>query len=472
MTRTWHSLGGAVTAALATVSCFGHASAVWVPQYLNPRSAGGQYSASTAAVSSTAWNSPSATSTENTTTPASPTSTSTTGSSTTNSTLDGKYVASAWYPSWLASTYPPESLPWDKYNMMTFSFATTTSGSTLLNLDSDSQALLPTFVQLAKKNNVKALVSIGGWGGSQYFSTDMATGESRSAFVKAVVDLATKYDLDGIDFDWEFPGKQSIGCNVVSPSDTASYLLFLQELRKDPVGAKLILTAAVGLTPWVGQDGTTPVTDVSGFGKVFDFIAIMAYDVWGSWSTSVGPNAPLYDACAPTKDGSAESAVAAWSGAGFPVNKIVLGLPAYARSYHVESGNALSGGKLGLYPPFDKAQQPLGEGEKQGQLTADQCGTESGPSGIFNFNGLVTAGFLNVKGTVASGVDYKFDDCSKTAFAYDQSKSVMVSYDDAATFAAKGQFIVEKGLKGFSMWHAVGDSNNILLDAVNSALSH
>jgi hypothetical protein len=67
----------------------------------------------------------------------------------------------------------------------------------------------------------------------------------------------------------------------------------------------------------------------------------------------------------------------------------------------------------------------------------------------------------------------------------------MISYDDAATFsefllspfviasrakpfcfpAAKGQFIVEKGLKGFSIWHAVGDENNILLDAVNSALS-
>ena len=48
---------------------------------------------------------------------------------------------------------------------------------------------------------MKALVSIGGWGGSQYFSTDMATAESRSAFVKAVVGLAEKYELDGIDFE-------------------------------------------------------------------------------------------------------------------------------------------------------------------------------------------------------------------------------------------------------------------------------
>ncbi|KAJ2936640.1 hypothetical protein H1R20_g458, partial [Candolleomyces eurysporus] len=99
-------------------------------------------------------------------------------------------------------------------------------------------------------------------------------------------------------------------------------------------------------------------------------------------------------------------------------------------------------------------------------------GTESGPSGIFNFNGLVTAGFLDAEGSVTSGVNYKFDNCSKIAFAYDKSKSVMISYDDATTFAAKGQLIVGKRVKGFSIWHAVGDSNNILLDAVNSALSH
>ena len=42
----------------------------------------------------------------------------------------------------------------------------------------------------------------------------------------------------------------------------------------------------------------------------------MNYDVWDSWSTGVGPNAPLDDFCAPTKAGSASSGVKAW-GAGF-----------------------------------------------------------------------------------------------------------------------------------------------------------
>lgn len=54
------------------------------------------------------------------------------------------------------------------------------------------------------------------------------------------------------------------------------------------------------------------------------YSAIMNYDVWGSWSAGVGPNAPLDDSCAPTKAGSAASAVKAWTDAKFPVDKVHL----------------------------------------------------------------------------------------------------------------------------------------------------
>lgn len=47
----------------------------------------------------------------------------------------------------------------------------------------------------------------------------------------------------------------------------------------------------------------------------------MNYDVWGSWDTGVGPNAPLEDSCAPIQAGSADSAVKAWKAAGFPASQ-------------------------------------------------------------------------------------------------------------------------------------------------------
>ena len=87
-----------------------------------------------------------------------------------------------------------------------------------------------------------------------------------------------------------------------------------------------MLSAAVSLGPFVGADGNAS-TDVSAFAGVLDFIEVMNYDVWGSWSTAVGPNAPINDTCAPPADqqGSAVSAIKAWTTAGMPASQIVLG---------------------------------------------------------------------------------------------------------------------------------------------------
>lgn len=45
----------------------------------------------------------------------------------------------------------------------------------------------------------------------------------------------------------------------------------------------------------------------------------------------------------------------------------------------------------------------------------------------------------------------------------------MVSYDDPRSFAAKGNFIVQNDLLGFSMWDVTGDYNNLLVNALTTA---
>lgn len=49
---------------------------------------------------------------------------------------------------------------------------------------------------------VKALVSVGGWTGSLYYSSAVATSENRTAFVGAITSLAKAYNLDGVDFEY------------------------------------------------------------------------------------------------------------------------------------------------------------------------------------------------------------------------------------------------------------------------------
>ena len=38
--------------------------------------------------------------------------------------------------------------------------------------------------------------------------------------------------------------------------------------------------------------------------------------------------------------------------------------------------------------------------------------------------------------------------------------------------AAKGKYIKSTGLAGFAMWETAGDSHDILLDAINSAIGN
>ena len=113
------------------------------------------------------------------------------------------------------------------------------------------------------------------------------------------------------------------------------------------------------------------------------------------------------------------SAVKAWSAAGFPANKIILGVASYGHSFHVGNSSALdASGNIKLYPPFDKSQQPAGDkwdGTADGGM--DECGNANVVGGIFDFWGMIDGGFLTKNGTAANGIDYIFDNCSQTVCA-------------------------------------------------------
>ncbi|KAI0000658.1 hypothetical protein BJV74DRAFT_821259 [Russula compacta] len=157
---------------------------------------------------------------------------------------------------------------------------------------------------------------------------------------------------------WEYPGKQGIGCNIT-------------------------LSTAVAVKPFIGPDGNS-MSNVSAFADVHDHIEIMNYDVWGPDSSSVGSDVPLKDYCAPSPQGSAESGVKAWVNAGFPENRIILGVPSYGHSYHVNPSIAYnSSSKIHPYVPFDKSQQPAGDKWDSTAGDTDQCGNPTAVGGIF-----------------------------------------------------------------------------------------
>ena len=203
----------------------------------------------------------------------------------------------------------------------------------------------------------------------------------------------------------------------MNKNDTANFLSFLQELRKDPLGSNLILSAATAVVPFSGPDGN-PLSDVSGFAEVLDFIEIMNYDVWGPWSPTVGSNAPLNDTCAASQNqvGSAVSAVQKWHAAGMPFEQIVLGVASYGHSFVVDKTDAFEPGSTTLlapYPKFNASAHPMGDSWDGGK-GVDECGNAVSAGGTVDFWGLIQLGYLNPNGTLQNGIFFRYDNCSQT----------------------------------------------------------
>ena len=120
----------------------------------------------------------------------------------------------------------------------------------------------------------------------------------------------------------------------MSPSDTVNFLSFLQQLRS-ALGPSLLITAAVSTSPFYlpSSNSSSAANVFNSFGKVLDFITIMNYDVHDNTTPSPGSNAPLLShgpSCPSAQDVvSAELAIDQWMKAGFPVGKILLGVPSY-----------------------------------------------------------------------------------------------------------------------------------------------
>ncbi|KAJ7143425.1 glycoside hydrolase family 18 protein [Mycena crocata] len=406
-------------------------------------------------------------------------------------------VAVGWYASWHVTDVPLSSVLWSKYTHMTYSFAIPTADPKTISLAESDEELLPKFVSAAHKNGVQAGLSIGGWTGSQYFSTNLASA-NRTSFVKSVTDLIQKYHLDLVDFDWEYPGVQGIGCNIVSASDTDNFLLMLQELRASPIASNITISAATAVVPFP----TTNTSTIAEFATVLNWIAPMVYDL--SWNWTAGspriqralPSAPLDDSCYEYTDGvtgtglagrgSARSAVEAWVAAGIPRSQLVLGVPSYGHSFNVNASAAFlasaslsapsstsssgppSESPLTPYPSYDTLNHTIGD-KWDGAGGTDQCGVHQGPGGVWNFFTLVAAGYLLANGSAAAGVPYQWDTCSSTSYLYAADRGVLISYDDPRSFAAKGAFVRANGLAGFSMWEVGGDPKGVLLDAILSA---
>ncbi|EGF99973.1 family 18 glycoside hydrolase [Melampsora larici-populina 98AG31] len=365
-----------------------------------------------------------------------------------------------YYPAYNYKVQSPSQIPWSLYTDLTFFVAIPNLDGSFTyppGLTSENAAkLAKEFVTLANSNKVLPAITYGGWTGSRYFSTMAKNKTNRKKYAKILIDFAKKFGFKGIDIDWEYPNGAGIGCNTFDKMDTVNLGLFLQEIRKQ--WPKAQLSSALGISGLVGASGSAATTEETKLVvKHLDFVKIMAYDVFGNWAATTGPIAPLYATCAPESPISVETAFQALVEQGFKPEKMVLGLPAYARSYELTSSKLAPrnvDGKVSLYYQNHTSVAPRG-GKTDDRPMKDVCGVQTDWGGLWLVKEFTEKGYLS-KDLLKGGNGYKryFDKCSSTPFL--TNGKYFFSYDDQVSVVAKAKYAKSKKLSGIYFFDTQG----------------
>jgi GH18 family chitinase len=184
-------------------------------------------------------------------------------------------------------------IPYDKLTHINYSFLTPKSDGSF-NLVNNGWKL-EQIVENAHKENVKVLISVGGWGWDEQFETVAADPLLRDAFVQNLKTFVVEYQLDGADVDWEYPD---------AGKSAQNFLALITELRAAMPG-KLISTAVVSH----GENGMGILPETF---ELFDFVNVMTYDGQDHGSME-----------------QFKRGLSFWTAQGLPKEKIVMGLPFY-----------------------------------------------------------------------------------------------------------------------------------------------
>lgn len=163
--------------------------------------------------------------------------------------------------------------------------------------------------------DLKVLLCIGGncESGLSEMAADSLKSESLALDCARIV---KEYGIDGIDFDWEFPG--AVGG---TPDDYDNFLKVLKAVRAALPEDKMLTLAAGG--DLAGMD----VNNVAAFLDQLDYVNVMAYDLGGQapWHHTALYRSPN------TGWRSVEEVVEDYVAHGVPYEKMMLGLGFYGR---------------------------------------------------------------------------------------------------------------------------------------------
>lgn len=230
------------------------------------------------------------------------------GESTASTMQSGDFKVIGYYSGSLFDE-PIANLQTDKLTHVIYAFLIPKADGSLIPLEKPDQ--LRELTSQAHRDGAKVFIALGGWSYQgiplvSTFETLAASDETRMNLVKNVSAFIQEYQLDGLELDWEHPNSGSIG----------NYEKLVVELKAALHKDNKELTAALN-----GAWSTTAGPEVSKLMTdtcldSFNFINVMAYDMNNQ------EHSPLW---------FANTSIDYWLNRGVPQEKIILGMPLYAR---------------------------------------------------------------------------------------------------------------------------------------------
>lgn len=239
------------------------------------------------------------------------------------------------------------------------------------------------------------------------------TERSRDRFTDGILRFLVHFAFDGLDFDWEYPTQRG-----GIPEDRENFIEILKILYQKLSARNRLLTVAVAAPIGIIQEAYNILEMCNNV----DYVFVMGYDLQETNYTST--HAPLRRELSelverPTVD----DAIQYYISNGCPANKLVLGIPAFGRSFTLDDPT-----ETGIGAPANVRGTP---------------GTFTQEEGFLGFNEIcfgITAGGWTT--------EYLVENAVKIAWNGNQ----WVSYDDVESVEAKAKYSEEYGLAGVMFW--------------------
>ncbi|KAK3091011.1 hypothetical protein FSP39_016448 [Pinctada imbricata] len=207
-------------------------------------------------------------------------------------------------------------------------------------------------VRLRRINpRLNMILSVGGWDKSQEgYSKLVSSRENILFFTKWIITYLRRHDFDGLDLDWEYPTfKGSPMADRKKFVDLVENLAYEFDIEEIPdIKWKLTLTwTADPLEPI-----RTSAYDIKGIASKVHFVNLKMYDFHGHWDDplQVNHHSPLTN---PSSPRNVNELAKTWVKAGVRIEKLILGIPFFGRSFTLKTANMSMPGSPAVGPGSD-----------------------------------------------------------------------------------------------------------------------